>query len=290
MDGITGLVALVDWRTLVLTLLRIALVVVAAAVGVAVTRRLLGRVRTRVLARELAQRSLQPDSGKRLDTLFRLLQQGLAIAIWVTASLVVLRDIGVEIGPLLASAGIVGLAVGFGAQNLVRDVISGFFIILEDQIRVGDVVVINGTGGLVEQLNFRTTVLRDLAGVVHVFPNGAITTLSNMTHEWSAYVFDIAVAYHEDVDRVIGLLREVGAELRRDPVHGPQLLEEVEVFGVDQFADSAIVIKGRLKTVPIKQWEVGREFRRRVKLAFDLHGVEIPFPQRTVHVRRHGRE
>jgi len=165
----------------------------------------------------------------------------------------------------------------------VRDVISGFFIILENQVRVGDVAVVNGTGGLVEMVNFRTLVLRDLSGVVHIFPNGTVTTLSNMTKEWSAYVFDIGIAYKEDTDRVVEIMRRVGEELREDRYFGALMIDDVEVFGVDQFADSAVVIKGRLRTRPIKQWEVGREYRRRLKQAFDRDGVEIPFPHRSIY-------
>jgi small conductance mechanosensitive channel len=197
--------------------------------------------------------------------------------------LVVLREIGVDIAPILAGAGILGLAVGFGAQNLVRDVISGFFFILENQVRVGDVAIINGTGGLVDSVNFRTIVLRDLSGTIHVFPNGTINTLSNMTHTWSAWVFDIGVAYKEDTDRVTAVIREVGRQLREDPEFGPRLIDDIEVFGVNKFADSAVEIKGRLKTRPIEQWAVGREFQRRVKYAFDEQGIEIPFPHRTVY-------
>jgi small conductance mechanosensitive channel len=205
------------------------------------------------------------------------------LLLWLTVSLMVLMEFGIEIGPIIASAGIVGLAVGFGAQNLVRDFISGFFIILENQIRVGDVAIINGTGGLVENINFRTTVIRDLSGVVHIFANGSITTLSNLTNEWSAYVFDIGVAYKENTDRVIEVMRAVGKSMREDEKYGDLMLEDVDVFGVDKFADSAIVIKGRLRTKPIRQWEVGREFLRRVKLAFDEHGIEIPFPHLSLY-------
>ena len=193
------------------------------------------------------------------------------------------EDIPRLIAPILAGAGIIGLAVGFGAQNLVRDIIAGFFFILENQIRVGDVAVINGTGGLVEKINFRTIVLRDLAGVVHVFPNGTVTTLSNLTNEWAAYVFDIGIAYKENTDQVIEIMKKVGAELQADPEHGPLMLGEPEIFGVDRFADSAVVIKGRIKTKPIRQWMVGREYLRRIKQAFDQNGIEIPFPHQTLY-------
>lgn len=202
---------------------------------------------------------------------------------WLTVSLVVLQEFGVEIGPIIASAGVVGIAVGFGAQNLVRDVISGFFIILENQIRVGDVAIVNGTGGLVERINFRTTVLRDLGGVVHIFPNGTIGTLSNLTNEWSAYVFEIGVAYKENTDQVIAVMREVGREMGQDEKYGKYMLEEPDIFGVDKFADSSVVIKGRIKTKPIRQWEVGREYLRRIKHAFDANNIEIPFPHRSLY-------
>ncbi|HON96277.1 MAG TPA: mechanosensitive ion channel family protein, partial [Deltaproteobacteria bacterium] len=162
-------------------------------------------------------------------------------------------------------------------------VISGFFFILEDQVRVGDVAVVNGTGGLVEQINFRTIVLRDLEGVVHVFPNGTVSTLSNRTKTWSGYVFDLGVAYKEDTDTVIKIIAQVGEEMMRDPTFGPLMLDAPEIFGVDRFDDSAVVIKGRLKTKPIQQWVVGREFLRRIKYAFDEAGIEIPFPHQTVY-------
>lgn len=156
-------------------------------------------------------------------------------------------------------------------------------MILENQVRVGDVAIINGTGGLVEKVNFRTLVLRDVAGVVHVFPNGTIQTLSNMTQEWSAYVFEIGVAYKENTDRVVAVMDAVLQSMVEDATYGPLILEPPEIMGVDKFADSAVIIKGRIKTRPIRQWMVGREFLRRVKLAFDEHGIEIPFPHQTVY-------
>jgi small conductance mechanosensitive channel len=189
-----------------------------------------------------------------------------------------LGQLGLDITPILAGAGIAGLAVGFGAQNLVRDVISGFFMVLENQVRVGDVAVVNGTGGLVEAITFRTIVLRDLAGVVHVFPHGTVNTLANMTKEWSAYVIDVGVAYKEDTDRVVDIMRRVAEELRRDPGFGPSFLEPIEIFGVDSFRESDVTIKARLKTLPLQQWTVGREYRRRLKKAFDAEKIELGKP------------
>src|SRR3990170_1689252 len=198
--------------------------------------------------------------------------------------IVSLDQIGLNVTPILAGAGIVGLAVGFGAQNLVRDVISGFFMVLENQVRVGDVAIVNGTGGLVEAITFRTILLRDLSGVVHVFPNGTVSTLANMSKEWSAYLMDIGVAYKEDTDHVVAVMRRVAEELRQDPVLGPLILEPIEIFGVDNFADSGVIIKARLKTRPIQQWTVGREYRRRLKKAFDAEGIEFPSPQHSIRV------
>ncbi len=243
--------------------------------------RLLNRFKERMLKKSEKEGEPPSESGKRIDTLMRLVRQGLRLTILVVAAAIVIGELGVQIGPILAGAGILGLAIGFGAQALVRDIIAGFFFIMENQVRVGDVAIVNGTGGLVEQINFRTMVLRDQAGTVHVFPNGTITTLSNMTKEWSAYVFEIGIAYKENTDRVIEVINEVAAALREDPVFGPPILEPVEGFGVDKFGDSSVVIKGRIKTKPIRQWATGREFMRRIKLAFDEKGIEIPFPHRT---------
>lgn len=244
---------------------------------------LLGRLEKALVDKGKEQGEVPSEARKRAETLVRLLRQAVIILLWIVASLIILQELGVEITPILASAGIAGLALGFGAQNLVRDIIAGFFIILENQVRVGDVALINSTGGLVEGVNFRTIVLRDLSGIVHVFPNGTITTLSNLTRDWSGYVFDIRVDYREDADQVMALMREVGRELREDSHYGPLMVEDVEIFGVDDFTDSALMIKGRLRTKPIKQWEVGREFRRRLKLAFEQANIAIPFPQRTLH-------
>lgn len=243
----------------------------------------LQRFEVRLVGKATARGESSLESRKRIETIVRLLKQAGLLAIWITFFLIILREIGVEVGPLIASAGIVGLAIGFGAQNLVRDVISGFFMILENQIRVGDVAVINGTGGLVEAINFRTTVLRDLAGIVHFFPNGTITTLSNMTTEWSAYVFDIGVAYKENTDEVIEVIREVADGLMADEDMKNLILEPPEIFGVDKLDNSAVIIKGRIKTLPIQQWTVGREFLRRIKLSFDEKNIEIPFPHSTVY-------
>lgn len=244
----------------------------------------LDRLQKRLMRDVDRNRETSYEAQKRVETLVRLLRQAIGAFLFVTLTLALLMQLGVQVGPILASAGVIGVAVGFGAQNLVRDVITGFFFVLENQVRVGDVVRINGTGGLVEAMTLRTVVLRDLSGVVHIFSNGAVDTLSNLTRDWSAYVFDIGIAYKEDPARAIAALRLVAADLRRDPVFGPKIIEEAEVFGVERLDESAVVIRGRLKTRPMMQWDVGREYLLRVKKAFDREGIEIPFSHRTLHL------
>jgi len=223
------------------------------------------------------------EAEKRIITLTSIIHSLIKIILWVIFLMIILQKFGINIAPILAGAGIIGLAVGFGAQELVRDFISGFFIILENHIRTGDVAIINGTGGLVEKIEFRTTTLRDFSGVVHIFQNGKISEISNMTKDWSAIVFDIGVAYKENPQVVMDLMKQVGDELQNDPEFKDKIIEPMEIFGLDKFADSAIIIKARLKTKPIQQWAVAREYRKRLKYAFDQHNIEIPFPHTTVY-------
>ena len=270
-------------QALTMVALHVILILALALVATLVIKKLLRKMKIHLLEKSGFADGLTDEESKRAETLTRLIRKAVLIGLWIIVALIILQELGVDIAPILAGAGILGLAVGFGAQNLVRDVISGFVVILEDQVRVGDVAVVNGTGGLVEQINFRTIVLRDLEGVVHVFPNGTVSTLSNRTKTWSGYVFDLGVAYKEDTDTVIKIIAQVGEEMMRDPTFGPLMLDAPEIFGVDRFDDSAVVIKGRLKTKPIQQWVVGREFLRRIKYAFDEAGIEIPFPHQTVY-------
>lgn len=272
----------IDWA--VTTGLAVLVVLVVAVAAVRALRPAVGRLEKMLVRRaeKLASEEDREETEQRIHTLSELMKNTAVTIIWIMAAMMVLREIGIDIGPLLAGAGIVGLAVGFGAQNLVRDVVSGFFILLENQVSKGDVAAINGTGGVVEAINLRTIVLRDATGTVHVFPNGTITTLSNMTKDWSAMVFDIGVAYKEDTDRVADVMMEVAEDLRSDEEYSGKILEPMEIMGVDAFSDSAVVIKARIKTKPIRQWSVGREYRRRLKKAFDEKGIEIPFPHRTL--------
>ncbi len=218
------------------------------------------------------------ERAKRARTLGSLISRVATIAITSVAVLMTLKEFAIDIAPILTGAGIAGLAVGFGAQTLVRDIISGFFLILEDQVRVGDVAAINGTGGLVEMINLRTIVLRDEEGAVHVFPNGAITTLANRSKDFSYYVITLALPYSEDPDRVVGILRQVGTSLQEDSRYGPFILEPIEIFGIDSFTDWSVQLKLRIKTIPLKQWEVGRELRKRIRKALAQNGVQVPYP------------
>jgi len=232
----------------------------------------------------LRRDEMDVEMQKRTDTLSSIIRYVLHVGIWAVALVLVLSELGIAIGPILAAAGIVGLAVGFGAQNLVQDVISGFFILLEDQIRVGDVVQLEGKGGVVEKVNLRMTILRDLSGNVHYVRNGMIGIVTNMTKGFSYYLFDIGVAYREDTDEVVALVKQVDEQIRAKAAFKDDILEPIEILGLDQFADSAIIIKARIKTKPIKQWRVGREFNRLLKKKFDEQNIEIPFPHVTVYM------
>ncbi len=269
----------------VFNIMRIPIIIVGAFMAIRILNTIIEgfekRISDHIKAKEKTMLPIEIE--KRVQTVGNLLKKVIFVSIWLVAAMMVIKELGFDVKPILAGAGIIGLAVSFGAQNLVRDIISGLFIIIENQIRVGDVAIINGTGGLVEAINLRTTVLRGLDGTVHIFPNGTINTLSNMTHEYSYYVFDIGVAYKEDVDRVMEILKEIGNEIMQDEYYRSLIIEPLEIWGVDKFADSAVIIKARIKTLPIKQWEVGREINRRIKKRFDKEGIEIPFPHHSLY-------
>ena len=218
------------------------------------------------------------ERTKRAQTVGRLLQKTLSIVVAVMAGLMILRELDIDITPVLTGAGIAGLAIGFGAQTLVRDVISGFFLILEDQVRVGDVAVVNGQGGLVEQVNLRTIVLRDESGTVHIFPNGEVKTLANMSKDFSYYVITVPLPFDADVDAAAEAMRDAAASLAEAPDLRPHILEPLEVYGVDAFEPGQMVLKARIKTVPLKQWVVGRELRKRMARTFAERGIEIAVP------------
>lgn len=256
---------------------------VAAILAVSVLFLLICRYGLRLLIRfYLRGEEEGSEKEKRVQTISRILNVVVYFLAVLTGMMMLLSEFGLDLKPVLASLGIGGLAVGFGAQNLVKDLIGGIFILLEDQIRAGDVVDIGGYKGQVEVVGLRVLVLRDLSGNRIIIPNGEIKQVINMTYQFSRYVFDLGVSYKEDVDRVFAVIRQVGDELRADPSFGPLIVEPLEIFGLDRFEDSAVIIKGRLTTKPLQQWIVGREFNRRIKIAFNQAGIEIPFPQRTI--------
>ena len=260
-------------------------IVLIAVLGL-IGQKFVSRVVPRLVSfqvRANAGSQLEGEIEKNVTTLSNVLTKALSIGIFSVVIFMIMGQLGINLAPLLVAAGVVGIAVGFGAQNLVRDVFSGIFIILENQYRVGDVVNVAGIGGLVEDINLRRTVLRDLDYRQHYIPNGEIRTASNFTKDKSRVNIDIGVAYKEDLNRVIAVLNEVGQSLAQDPEWGPLILDPIKVLRVDNFGDSAIEIKVLGETLPIRQWDVAGQYRLRVKQAFDEHGIEIPFPHRTLY-------
>lgn len=219
----------------------------------------------------------------RMRTFIKLFSWLGNILVIIVVFYLMLESVGFSVAPLIAGAGIIGLAFGFGGQYLIRDLINGLFILLEGQYSIDDVVKIGDQSGLVENVNLRITTLRDLEGRVIVIPNGEVKTVINYTKDFAYALLDIGVAYKENIDRVIDIIKETGADMRKDAYFNRIILEDLEMLGVDDFGDSQVTIKFRIKTLPIKQWEVAREFRRRIKNRFDELGIEIPFPHRTVY-------
>lgn len=231
----------------------------------------------------MAGRKANAQEKQRLETLGRVFRYVANVLITALAGMLVFTELGISIAPILATAGVLGLAIGFGAQSLVKDYFSGLFLLLEDQIRHGDVIEAGGKAGLVEEVTLRYVRLRSYDGNVHYVPNGQIDTVTNMTRDHSFAVIDVGVAYRENVDEVFSVIRDVAAEIRADDQFRDIVLEDVDLAGVDEWADSAVTIRLRIKVAPIQQWTVRREFLRRLKYAFDARGIEIPFPHLTVY-------
>jgi small-conductance mechanosensitive channel len=221
---------------------------------------------------------------KRENTLISLFTVTLQTLIVLIAGMMILEELGVQIGPMLAAAGIVGLAFGFGGQYLIRDIITGLFVIMENQYRIGDVVNINGIGGSVENITLRKTTLRDLNGTVHHIPHGEIKTVSNLTKDFSRVNMNLGISYNSNLEHVIAVVNKIGNQMADDPQFKDSILKPIQFVRVDDFADSAIIIKMVGETKVLKQWEVAGEFRKRLKITFDKEGIEIPFPQRVVHI------
>lgn len=256
---------------------RIIGILLAAWLAISVSRRAIGLLRTRI-----ASRLEDGESIKRAETLARVFRYVATVVVSLIAFVAVLSEIGVSVAPILGAAGVVGLAVGFGAQSLVKDYVTGLFLLVENQIRQGDVIRLGEFSGLVEEVTLRYVRLRDYSGNVYFIPNGTISTVVNMSRGFAHAVIDIGVGYGSDLDQVMAVMREVGAEMRQDPVFAPKVMDDLEMAGVENWADSAIMIRARFRVVALQQWDVRREYLRRLKKAFDAHGIEIPFPQRTI--------
>ena len=259
-------------------LVRIALIVAIAYIASKLLRAALVRLESFFIHAAARHSDAAPATTQRIRTVSSVLWTLSAGLLWFVVILIALSQIGVNIGPILAGAGVVGLAVGFGAQHLVRDLVSGCFLLIENQIRVGDIAIINGVTGVVEAVTFRTVILRDNAGVIHVFPNGSINTLANATMDWSASVVDVTLPYRVDTDRVSEAMRRVGAEMKAENEFAAVILEPIEVFGIEAFSDTTVTLRARFKTVPAQQFLVGREFRRRLKYALQGGGLLDPKP------------
>lgn len=258
--------------------MRIILIIVAAAIAVSILNRAIRTFRSRV-----AERLDDREAKQRADTLGRVVRYVVAVVVWLVAATAVLSEIGVSVAPILGAAGVVGLAVGFGAQSLVKDYFTGFFLLLENQIRQGDVVKLGEHAGFVEEVTLRYVRMRDYDGHVHFVPNGTITTVVSMSRSFAFAVVDIGVAYRHDLDKVMRIMSEVAEALRLDITHGHRILEPFELAGVERWVESAIVIRGRFKVAPLEQWTVRREYLRRLKHAFDEQAIEIPYPHLTIY-------
>lgn len=276
--GIAAIDALAsrDVRAALVALLNVVLVVLIAAAIIDVA--------TAMTQSYLTRSEREGRASGKVKTLIPLAQKTIKFFVVVLAGITVLSQLGMDIAPILAGVGVLGLAIGFGAQTLVKDIITGAFMLIEDAVAVGDIVKIDDAGGVVEAISIRTIRLRDLAGAVHTIPFSSVGKVTNLTKDYSRYVVECGVAYREDVDEVIAVLKELGAALKADPTFGPDMIEPIEILGLDRFEDSAVIVRARLATKPGRQWAVGREFNRRLKRAFDERGIEIPFPHRTIYV------
>lgn len=258
---------------------RIVLILLFAWILIAMLQRGIRALRIRI-----ASRFDDREAVKRAETLGRVARYIVAVVVSLVAGMLVLGELGVSLAPILGAAGVAGLAVGFGAQSLVKDFFTGFFLLLENQIRQGDVVKLGEHSGLVEEVTLRYVQLRDYEGHVHIVPNGMITSVINMSRGHAQAVMDVGVSYTTDLDRAMAVMHEVARQMREDPAHCGRILDDLEMAGVERWDDSAVVLRARLRVAPLEQWTVRREYLKRLKQAFDRAGIEIPFPQLTVHL------
>ena len=261
--------------------IKIVLIILASWVLNKITTRLIKKAVSVTIKHDPSM--TEEGRKKREDTLYRIFTAVTKSFILALAIMMILKEAGLDIGPLLAGAGIVGLALGFGGQYLIRDIITGLFIIIENQYRIGDVINVDTVGGLVEDISLRKTTLRDLNGTVHHIPHGEIKRVSNLSKKYARVNLDIGISYSSDLEHVISVINRTGQELANDPLYSDSIITAPQFLRVDDFADSAIVVKVLGDTKPLKQWEITGELRKRIKIAFDKEGIEIPFPQRVIH-------
>ena len=266
-----------EWVSLGEGLLRIALIVIAAWTVTTAGNRMIRAMIARLC------RATSQDRAQRLETLGLAFHNVLGVVVSLVAGMLILDVLGISVAPILATAGVAGIAIGFGAQSLIKDYFNGFFLLVDDQLRQGDIVQIAGIGGAVEEVTLRYVRLRDYEGNVHFVPNGQIGTVTNRSRDFAFAVIDIGIAYRESVEEAIEAMRAVGREMRADQAFGPSILEDLEIAGVNEWAGSAIVIRCRFKVKAMQQWGVRRGFLQRLKAAFDAHGIEIPYPHLTVY-------
>ncbi|MBP8297166.1 MAG: mechanosensitive ion channel family protein [Burkholderiales bacterium] len=265
------------WGSSALVALRITLIAIVAWILAGILKRMI-----RIFRARITSRLTDGEQQKRAETISRVFRYIVSVALSLIAGVLILSELGVSVAPILGAAGVVGLAIGFGAQSLVKDYFTGFFILLENQLTTGDVVEIAGKSGLVEDVTLRFVRLRDYSGNVHYIPNNLITTVTNMSRGFAHAVVDIGIGYHEDTDQAFEVMHAVGREMREDAVFGPKITGDLEIAGVESWAESAVMLRCRFKVVPLEQWNVRREFLRRLKKAFEAHGIEIPFPHLTL--------
>jgi len=263
-----------EWLHLPQEFLRIIIILLLAWLLMGLSRKLI-----RLFRNYMSARAETVEETKRIETLARVFRYTATVVISLVAGMLALSEMGFSIAPILGAAGVVGIAVGFGAQSLIKDYFNGFFLLLENQIRQGDVVEVCGKGGLVEDVTLRYVRLRDYDGRVHFVPNGSIGAVINQSRGFAQAVIEIGVAYESDLDQVMQVMCEVAQVMRADPVFAARMLDGIELAGVENWADSAIMIRGRIKVVALEQWSVRREYLRRLKYAFDAHGIEIPYPR-----------
>ena len=259
-------------------LLRVIVILLLAWLLMQVSRKLI-----RMFRNYMNTRTDSAEETRRIETLARVFRYISTVVISLVAGMLALSELGISIAPILGAAGVVGLAVGFGAQSLIKDYFNGFFMLLENQIRQGDVVEICGKTGTVEDITLRYVCLRDNEGSVHYVPNGQITAVTNKSRDYAFALVDVGIAYRENIDDVIAVMREVGSALRADAAVGPIILDDIEIQGIQDFADSAVILRCRFKTIALEQWNVRRAFLGKLKQAFDAHGIEIPYPHLTVY-------